>query len=70
MIEKKGYLKIIKRNKLRSKKNLYLRNGPAIFIFKINSLKRNLYDMKLLNYVMSEKNSLDINNRNDLKKFH
>lgn len=70
MIENNGYLRVIKKNKIKSYKNLYLRNGPAIFLIKIKSLKAKMYNIKLLNYVMSEKKSLDINNVHDLKNFN
>jgi CMP-N,N'-diacetyllegionaminic acid synthase len=66
MYKRKGYLIKIRKNKIKNKKTYFLRNGPAIFIFKIKSLKRKLYDIKLLNYNMSKKKSLDINYPEDL----
>tara|TARA_A100001011_G_scaffold399213_2_gene506806 strand:- start:1701 stop:2372 length:672 start_codon:yes stop_codon:yes gene_type:complete len=67
MVEKKGYLKKISRINIKYFKKLYLRNGPAIFIIKIGSIKKNLYNIKLINYVMPEKKSIDINTYDDLK---
>ena len=61
MFQNKKYLKKTKLMKSSNLKKLYLRNGPAIFIFKPKRLKKNLYNIKLLNYVMEEKKSLDIN---------
>ena len=50
------------------KKKIYLRNGPAILILKIKAIKKNLYNNKLLNFVMPEKRSVDINTIDDFKK--
>ena len=68
MYKKKKYLVEIKKSKLKKKKKYFLRNGPAIFIFKIKSLKKKLYDIKLINYSMSKKKSLDINYPEDIAK--
>ena len=69
MIKKGQYLKKINIKKINNgKKKIYLRNGPAILILKINAIKKNLYNNKLLNFVMSEKRSIDINTIEDLKK--
>jgi len=69
MIKKKNYLKIIDRKKSNdSTKNIYLRNGPAILILKVKAIKKNLYDNKLLNFVMPEKRSIDLNTIKDLKE--
>lgn len=48
----------------------FLRNGPAIFIYKKKKLKSNLYEGNSLKYVMSEKESLDLNVYSDLKKIN
>jgi CMP-N,N'-diacetyllegionaminic acid synthase len=69
MIKKGQYLKKINIKKSsKSKKKIYLRNGPAILILKIKAIKKNLYNNKLLNFVMPEKRSIDINTIDDLKK--
>lgn len=69
MIEKNNFLKEIdeKKASLRKEK-LFLRNGPSIFIIKINRIKKNLYKNKLLNFIMPESRSIDINTLNDLNK--
>jgi CMP-N-acetylneuraminic acid synthetase len=53
-----------------SNKNLkfFLRNGPAIFIYSKKKLKTNIYEGKSLKYIMSERESLDLNVYSDLKK--
>lgn len=66
MNEKKGFLKIIKKKNITKLDKVYLRNGPAIFIIKTERLQKELYNLNLLNYVMSENRSLDINNEGDL----
>jgi CMP-N-acetylneuraminic acid synthetase len=68
MIEKNNFLKKIDASKIQSDSKLFLRNGPAIFIIKSSSIKKNLYNCNLLNFRMTEKKSIDINTENDLKK--
>ena len=52
-------------------KSFYLRNGPAIFIYKKKKLNSNIYAGKSLKYVMSQRSSVDINIYSDIKKiFH
>jgi CMP-N,N'-diacetyllegionaminic acid synthase len=48
--------------------NFFLRNGPAIFIYTNKKLKNNIYEGESLKYIMSEKESLDLNEYSDLKK--
>lgn len=69
MTLKKNYLIKVKKSDIyQIKKNLYIRNGPAILILKIKKIKKNLYNNKLLNYVMPEKKSIDINTINELRE--
>lgn len=68
MIKKKKYLKTISKKNIKNNNQIYLRNGPAILILKIKSIKKNLYNNKLINYEMSENRSLDLNTFSDLKK--
>ena len=69
MIEKNNFLKEIDKKKASLRKEkLFLRNGPSIFIIKINRIKKNLYKNKLLNFIMPESRSIDINTLNDLNK--
>lgn len=71
MIKKGGYLKKINRQqalKNQNKYQIYLRNGPAILIIKIEEIKKNFYNNKLLNFIMPQKRSIDINTSEDLEK--
>ena len=69
MIIKNKFLKKIDTKKVSLKKQkLYLRNGPSIFIIKINCIKKDLYKNKLLNFIMPEKRSIDIDTFDDLNK--
>jgi CMP-N-acetylneuraminic acid synthetase len=56
------------KNYYSKKINFFLRNGPAIFIYTKKKLKNNIYEGKSLKYIMSEKESLDLNEYSDLKK--
>lgn len=67
MYEQNGFLKRTNVYKKNQHKKIFLRNGPAIFIFKTKSLNKDLYNLKLINYIMSEKRSLDINYPQDFK---
>ena len=58
----------IDKDEIGFKKKIFLRNGPSIFILKIKSVKKNLYKNKLLNFIMPEKRSLDLNTLSDFKK--
>lgn len=60
------YLSYKKKNKF---KDACLRNGPALLITKISKLNKFLIGGKILNYIMPNKRSLDIDNHKDLKKF-
>lgn len=52
-----------------NKKSIFfIRNGPAIFIYKKKKLKTNIYQGRSLKYSMSEKSSLDLNVYSDVKK--
>ena len=63
---KKG-LKQLKYYKNYHKSNSYfLRNGPAIFIYKKAFLKSNIYDGLSSKFLMCQKNSIDINTPKDL----
>ncbi len=68
MIIKNKFLKKINIKKVSLKKQkLFLRNGPSIFIIKINCIKKDLYKNNLLNFIMPENRSIDINTFEDLK---
>lgn len=68
MIVKKNFLKNIDKKKIKYNHQVFLRNGPSIFIIKIKSIKKKLYNNNLLNFIMPEKRSLDLNTFNDFKK--
>lgn len=56
------------KNYHKQKSSYFLRNGPAIFIYKKKMLGSNIYAGNSLMYLMSEEASLDINTFSDLKK--
>ena len=60
--------KYLKRLKYKNKLSFYIRNGPAILITKLSRVNKYLIGGKVLNYIMPEKKSLDINYPEDFKK--
>lgn len=60
-----GYLQ---KEKYSGNKKYFMRNGPAVLIVKISKIKKYLLGGKILNYIMPEKRSLDINFIEDLNK--
>lgn len=60
-----GYLQ---KEKYSGGKKYFMRNGPAVLITKISKIKKYLLGGKILNYVMPEKRSLDINFIEDFNK--
>ena len=60
--------KYLKRLKYKKKLSFYIRNGPAILITKLSRVNKYLIGGKVLNYIMPEKKSLDINYPEDFKK--
>lgn len=68
MILKNNFLKNIDKSNIKYNSKVFLRNGPSIFIIKIKSVKKKLYNNNLLNFIMPERRSLDLNTLNDFKK--
>ncbi len=67
MVLNGNYLVSIDKEEIfKKKKKFFLRNGPAILILKIKAIKKNLYENRLLNFIMPEKRSVDINFQQDL----
>ena len=60
--------KLLDLGKNSKKKDFIIRNGPAVLVLKLKTLKEKLYHGKVNYYLMPKKRSLDINVMNDLKK--
>ena len=64
------YLQLNKNKKLKNNLSCFYRNGPSILITKIKNIsEKNIYENgKIINFIMNQNKSIDINTINDFKK--
>lgn len=64
------YLHLNKNKKLKNNLSCFYRNGPSILITKIKNIsEKNIYENgKIINFIMKQSKSIDINTINDFKK--
>ncbi len=64
------YLQLNKNKKLKNNLSCFYRNGPSILITKIKNIsEKNIYENgKIINFIMKQSKSIDINTINDFKK--
>lgn len=64
------YLLLNKNKKLKNNLSCFYRNGPSILITKIKNIsEKNIYENgKIINFIMKQNKSIDINTINDFKK--
>jgi len=60
--------KYLKKIQFNNKKKFFVRNGPAVLITKIQKVKKYLLGGRIINHVMPEERSIDINYKKDLEK--